>query len=318
MTIAHLKRILEIAPEIMAYDLHPDYLSSSFAEEQENIQKIQVQHHHAHIVSCMAEHKLDEPVIGLAFDGTGYGSDGKIWGGEILVAETHTFERAAHLAYVPMPGGATAIKEPWRMAISYLHDAFGPDFSHRTIPQLDKLDPQKVKIIGEMITKGVNSPMTSSLGRLFDGVAALTGVRNQVNFEGQAAMEFEMLAAESTDSLYDYAWKSGPVRQILPAPIISGIVADIQNKLALPVISAKFHATLIRLFSDLCNALRKERGVNRVVLSGGVFQNSCLLTGLIQVLAKNGFSVFTHQQVPANDGGISLGQAVVAAAKLRQ
>jgi hydrogenase maturation protein HypF len=266
----------------------------------------------------MAEHKLDEPVIGLSFDGTGYGLDGSIWGGEILVAETHTFERAAHLAYVPMPGGAAAIKEPWRMAISYLLDAFGPDFSHSSIPHLADLDSQKIKIIIEMIDKSVNSPMTSSLGRLFDGVAALTGVRRRVNFEGQAAMEFEMMASANTEAVYDYDLESGPVHRILPAPIISGIVSDIQNSVALPDISAKFHATLIQLFSDLCGTLSREKGLKSVVLSGGVFQNSRLLKGLHHSLTKNGFNVFTHQQVPANDGGIALGQAVAAAAISRR
>ena len=194
LTIRHMKRILDINPEIIAFDLHPDYLSTRYAEEQQDIQKIQVQHHHAHIVSAMAENMLDGPVIGLSFDGTGYGSDGTIWGGEILFAEIEKFSRAAHFAYVPMPGSAAAIKEPWRMAVSYLYDAFGEGFWDLDLPFLKKIDHNKLKIIVKMISKQLNSPHTSSLGRLFDGIAAIAGIRNHVFFEGQAAMELEMLA----------------------------------------------------------------------------------------------------------------------------
>jgi hydrogenase maturation protein HypF len=314
LTINHLKRILDISPEIIAYDMHPGYLCTQYAEEQKNIRKIQVQHHHAHIVSCMAEQEQDGPVIGLSFDGTGYGIDGTIWGGEILIAEEHDFERLAHFSYIAMTGGTAAIKEPWRMAVSYLQDAFGDEFRNLGIPVLKEIEDDKLTTISEMISKRVNSPLTSSLGRLFDGVAAIIGIRNKVNFEGQAAMELEMLAADSADSIYDYEWESGDIYKILPAPIIRGVVEDLQNGLALAEISAKFHLTLIRLFADLCDTIRKDRGLNRVVMSGGVFQNVILLTGLIRALENRNFKVFTHQQVPANDGGIALGQAIVASA----
>ena len=199
LTVAHLKRILDIDPEIIACDMHPDYLSTRYALALQADQTIQVQHHHAHIVSCMAEHKLDGEVIGLAFDGTGYGTDGAIWGGEILVARAHEFERAGHLAYVPMPGSAAAIKEPWRMAVSYLQDAYDSDFRNLNLPALAVIEDEKLTVIGQMISKGINSPLTSSLGRLFDGVAAVCGIRNRVNFEGQAAMELEMAALEDVD-----------------------------------------------------------------------------------------------------------------------
>jgi hydrogenase maturation protein HypF len=318
LTVAHLKRILGIDPEIIAFDLHPDYLSTRFAQEQPAALKIQVQHHHAHIVSCMAEHRLEGPVIGLSFDGTGYGRDGAIWGGEILIAEEHDFERAGHLAYVAMPGGAAAIKAPWRMAVSYLQDAFGQDLFELGLPVLKKIENDKLTIVSEMISKGVNAPLTSSLGRLFDGVAAICGIRNQVNFEGQAAMELEMLAADAAGSTYEYKWLSEDAYKILPAPIILGVVKDLQDGKPVADISAKFHRTLICLFVDLCTVLRKERDLNRVVLSGGVFQNSTLLTGLANALEARNFSVFSHQQVPTNDGGISLGQAVVAAAVSRR
>jgi len=314
LTAGHLKRILDIHPEIVACDQHPDYLSTRFAREQTATPLIQVQHHHAHIVSCMAEHKLDGAVIGLAFDGTGYGTDGAVWGGEILIVEAHDFTRAGHLAYVAMPGSTAAIKEPWRMAVSYLQDAYGPGVGGLNLPGLEGLEREKLTVVSEMIAKGINSPPTSSLGRLFDGVAAICGIRRRVNFEGQAAMELEMLAAESAESIYDYEWDRGSVRRILPAPIIRGLVADIRNGVSLPEIGAKFHQTLICLFADLCEALRRENALNRVVLSGGCFQNATLLTGLIRKLKQNGFEVFSHEKVPTNDGGISLGQAVVAAA----
>jgi hydrogenase maturation protein HypF len=314
LTVDHLKRILDIQPEIIACDMHPDYLSTQFAAEQVTIPNIQVQHHHAHVVSCMAEHKLEGAVIGLAFDGTGFGTDGTIWGGEILIAGSHEFKRAGHLATVAMPGSAAAIKEPWRMAISYLQQTFGDNFQNLDLPVLGEIETEKVNILREMIAKKVNSPLTSSLGRLFDGVAAICGIRKQVSFEGQAAMEFEMLAADATNQMYDYQWETGVSHRLLTAPIIEGVVADIQNRVPIAKISAKFHRTLIRLFAEFCDLIRRENDLNRVVLSGGCFQNATLLSGLMQALHAKKFEVFTHQQVPANDGGISLGQAVVAAA----
>ena len=232
LTAAHLKGILDIHPEIIALDMHPDYLSTQFAREQAVVPKIQIQHHHAHIVSCMAEHKLAGPVIGLSFDGTGYGTDAAIWGGEILIAEEHDFERAGHLAYVAMPGSNAAIKEPWRMALSYLRDAYGGKFCELKLPLLMEIESDKLTVVSEMVAKGVNAPMTSSLGRLFDGVAAICGIRSRVKFEGQAAMELEMLAADEAGSIYDYDWISGDTCKILPAPIIRGIVKDLQGAIS--------------------------------------------------------------------------------------
>lgn len=314
LTIEHMKRILDIDPEIVACDLHPDYLSTRYAEKQKDIQKIQVQHHHAHIVSCMAENMLDGSVIGLSFDGTGYGDDGSIWGGEILVAGARQFTRAAHLSYVPMPGGDAAIKEPWRMAVSYLYDAFGEEFWRLDLSALNEIDEKKMKFIVEMISKRVNSPDTSSLGRFFDGIAAIVGIRNNVSFEGQAAMELEMIAGEKTGATYDYEWVSEDVHRVLLQPIVRGVVDDLAKGVRPSTISSKFHTTLIRMFSELCDVIRMESGLDRVALSGGVFQNSILLTGLIQALKEKNFHVITHTRVPANDGGISLGQAMVAAA----
>jgi hydrogenase maturation protein HypF len=314
LTVDHLKRILDIRPEIIACDLHPDYMSSRYAREQAQLTRIEVQHHHAHIVSCMAERKLDGAVIGLAFDGTGYGTDGNIWGGEILIAEAHEFKRVGHLAYTPMPGSAAAVKEPWRMAISYLQNAYGPDLKDLDLPFLRQFAKEDLAVISDMITKKINSPLTSSLGRFFDGVAAICGIRSRVNFEGQAAMELEMRSAESAGPCYAREWdKDGAIR-IHTAPIIRGVVADIQNRVPTAEIGAKFHRTLICLFSDLCDDIRRDSGLNRVVLSGGCFQNATLLDGMMGSLREKKFDVYTHEQVPANDGGISLGQAVVAAA----
>jgi hydrogenase maturation protein HypF len=315
LTVAHLARILEIQPELIACDMHPDYLSTRFAKEQAQTGIIEVQHHHAHIVSCMAEHKLDGAVIGLAFDGTGYGTDGTIWGGEVLVAEAKQFERVAHLAEVPMPGSSAAIKEPWRMALSYLRATFGENLPELDLPLLKQIEPQKINIIVQMMEKGVNCPQTSSLGRLFDAVAAIIGIRQRVNFEGQAAMELEMLAQDSSEAIYDIQWTSQAPIKILPQPIIRGVVQDIQNGMSPADISIKFHQTLIVLFGEICGTVRRDHDLNRVVLSGGCFQNSLLLKGLIGQLEAHHFEVYAHQQVPANDGGIALGQAMVAAAR---
>jgi hydrogenase maturation protein HypF len=313
LTVAHLERILEIQPELIACDMHPDYLSTRYANEQVKIPVIEVQHHHAHIVSCMAEHKLEGAVIGLAFDGTGYGPDGTIWGGEVLVAEARQFERVAHLTEMPMPGSSAAIKEPWRMALSYLHATFENDLAELALPLLRHIEPQKISIIVEMIEKGVNCPQTSSLGRLFDAVAAIAGLRQRINFEGQAAMELEMLADGHSDTIYDLQWTEQAPVKILPQPIIRGVVHDIQSGMSPGAISAKFHQTLTVLFGEVCAIIRRSHDLNRVVLSGGCFQNSLLLGGLIEQLQTRNFEVYAHQQIPANDGGIALGQALVAA-----
>ncbi|OQY60631.1 MAG: carbamoyltransferase HypF [Desulfobacteraceae bacterium 4572_88] len=315
-TVDHMRRILDICPEIIAHDLHPDYLSTRYAKENSGSKiRIPVQHHHAHVVSCMAEHMLEGPVIGLSFDGTGYGTDGNIWGGEILIAETDRFTRAAHLSYVPMPGGTAAIKEPWRMALSYLWHTFGEAFRNLDLPMLGETEDHKLTIIPEMIRKEINSPKTSSLGRLFDAIACIAGIRNQVFFEGQATMELEMMAGKRilSEETYDYEWIAGEVHEILPQPLITGVVEDMRKDVSLSEISGKFHMTLVRMFSALCHLIRKERGLNRVVLSGGVFQNALLLGELTVSLEKSGFQVFTNTRVPPNDGGISLGQAVVGA-----
>jgi len=317
-TIEHLKRILDIEPGYVACDMHPDYLSTRYARAQERIPVVEVQHHHAHIAACMAEHQVADPLIGLAFDGTGFGTDGCIWGGEVLLASLDQFKRGGHLAYVPMPGGSAAIKEPWRMAVSYLYQAYGRDLGRLDLPFLAAHQANNIETIIEMIEKGINSPYTSSLGRLFDGVAALAGLRKTVAFEGQAAMELEMAADLSETGEYAYAVPQGAPLAIPMETIIQGIVQDVQKQIHLSGISMKFHNTLVHLFTDVCINLRQQTGFAKVALSGGVFQNSILLSGLTNSLASKGFEVLSHTRVPSNDGGIALGQAVVADAMLNK
>ncbi len=315
-TIGHMKRILDIEPELIACDMHPDYLSTRYALEQSELPVIQVQHHHAHIVSCLAENRIDGPVIGLAFDGTGCGIDGAVWGGEVLIADRTKFGRAARLDYVAMPGAAAAIKEPYRMALSYLFHAFGNDFENLDIPFIQKTDKSKARIFVQMIERKLNSPATSSMGRLFDGVAAMVGIRDKVAFEGQAAMELETAAEWPTEEHYDFEWTSGDCRIVSVASIVRGVATDLENGLGTARISGKFHRTLVRMFSLLCEEIRADSGIDTVALSGGSFQNNLLLTGLVEALGKSGFHVLTQRTAPCNDGGIALGQAVSAAARV--
>jgi len=317
-TIGHLQHILDVQPRAVACDMHPDYFSTRYAREQQDLPVVPVQHHHAHIVSGMAEHHLDGKVIGLAFDGTGYGTDGTIWGGEVLLAEKARFERMAYLKPLPLPGGAAAIKAPWRMAVSYLIEAFGRGFRDLDIDFMARLDPDQTTILAAMIEKGINTPLTSSVGRLFDGIAALVGLRHTVSFEGQAAMELEMTAGPDAAGEYDVAWQpSGPIA-ISTAPIVQGVVADLQRGAPAALISRKFHTTLVRLFTDLCIFLKRETALDQVVLSGGSFQNAILTEALTRSLTAAGFSVYSHRLVPPNDGGIALGQAVAASAMLAE
>jgi hydrogenase maturation protein HypF len=316
-TITHLERILDIAPEAIACDLHPDYLSTQWAMSQSTTRIIHVQHHHAHIAACMAEHHLDGQVLGLAFDGTGLGPDGTIWGGELLSARLQDYTRLGHLACTPMPGGAAAIKEPWRMGLAYLEQTFGAALWDLDLPFVRSLDRPKALVVQQMIARRINAPLTSSLGRLFDGVAAILGLRSTVRFEGQAAMELEMIADSEAHGRYAGTWLPGPLTQIPTAPVIAGVVDDIRHGTPAYIISRKFHDTLIGLWADLCVQTRAQTLLKRVVLSGGCFQNRILLEGLTEALQTAGFEVYSHQLVPTNDGGISLGQAVVAATLIK-
>ena len=319
LTVDHLKRILDITPEIVACDLHPDYLSTRYARELDGIPIVAVQHHHAHIAACMAENQAEGPVIGLALDGTGLGSDGTIWGGEVLVVDGADFTRAAHLQPVPMPGSAAAIREPWRMALAHLQAAFGEGLAVDDLPVVRFVDGRQVPVVLQMARQGLNSPLTSSLGRLFDAVAAILGLRGRVAFEGQAAMELEMIADDRETGRYAFSWDAAAdgALAVAVAPMIRDVVRDVRANLSSAIVSARFHNTLIVLFDELCGQLRTQTGIDRVALSGGVFQNDRLLRGLVDALTRSGFDLLTHRQVPANDGGIALGQALVGFAWTR-
>jgi hydrogenase maturation protein HypF len=311
--IEHFKTLFSIEPKAVAYDLHPEYLSTKFALSLEGIPKVGVQHHHAHVVSAMAENGLDGKVIGVALDGTGFGNDGTLWGGEFLSADLRDFERVAHLRQVPMPGGSMAIKEPWRMALACLFEAFGPKVMDLELDWVKRRDPQKCETLKRMIEKGVNSPLTSSMGRLFDAVSSLLSVRDTVNYEGQAAIELEMIADPEEKEPYPFEIleKEKPL-VIDPMEMVRGIVQDLIRHHSPSRISGKFHRTMARLVVETCRRIRSNSGLDRVVLSGGVFQNALLLALVFDGLRDNGFEVYTHHLVPANDGGISLGQAVIA------
>jgi len=314
--VEHLQRILEVQPKVIAYDLHPDYFSTKWALGQQGVQLIGVQHHHAHIAACMAENHLDGKVIGIALDGTGYGTDGAIWGGEVLLADYSGFERAAHFEYVPLPGGAAAIREPWRMAVSYLVKHYGKDLTGLNLALVQELDPRRLQIVLQMIDREIHSPRTSSCGRLFDAVAALVGVRSTVNYEAQAAIELEMAGHESTDEGH-YPLDlipEGPGWQIGTRSLFESLLGDLDSKTDLKDISRRFHRGLAMLFAELAEKIRKQHKLNRVCLSGGCFQNSLLFEILWNALRERSFEVYFHTEVPAGDGGISLGQALIAAA----
>jgi hydrogenase maturation protein HypF len=313
--VDHLQTILEVRPSLLAYDLHPDYLSTRWALGQRHLKAVGVQHHHAHIASCMAENHLEGRVIGFALDGTGYGTDGRIWGGEVLFADSLSFERAAHLAYIPLPGGAAAIREPWRVAVSFLAAAFGPDLRKLRLAFLERIPQAKIQAVLQMIDRQINSPLTSSCGRLFDAVAAIVNLRHEVNYEAQAAIELEMCRDETAAGQpYPFALgQAGGVLQIDSRPLFRSIVEDMLRGATAGEISQRFHDGLIQVFKNIAKILRERTSLNSVCLSGGSFQNAYLATNLERQLREMKFDVFTHSQVPAGDGGLSLGQAVVAA-----
>ena len=313
--IAHFKQLFNLQPEAVAYDLHPEYLSTKYALALDEIDaKIGVQHHHAHIASCMADNDLDGAVIGVAMDGLGFGTDGRFWGGEFFVADFTDAQRIAHLDYVPMPGGARAIREPWRMAAVYLHRALGDQFLNLDLPFVQKLDRRAWRTLQRMAETGTNSPQTSSMGRLFDAVSSLLGLRHAVNFEGQAAIELEAIADRNSTAAYEFDIHGSIIKA---EAVIRRAVEDLLDGASPESVSAKFHTGVARLISSIACEARDRQRLNRVVLSGGVFQNMRLLEQTCRGLLAEGFEVFTHHRVPPNDGGISLGQAAVANARLR-
>lgn len=317
-TIDHLKKILDIRPEIIAHDLHPGYMSTAYAQGLEEIPKEAVQHHHAHAAACMAENHLAGPVVAVALDGTGYGTDGSIWGGEVLVCDLKDFTRRAHLSYLPMPGGDAAVLEPWRMATALLYTTFGRAFMDLELPWLDEMAPDKLEFLCRMMDKGINTPLTSSCGRLFDAVSSLLCIRHKISHESQAAMELEAEAAQA-DPGKEYPAFGYEIRgqEIDVTPCVREMVRAVRDREPTPDISCRFHTTLVAAFSDAAQKTALETGLTRVVLSGGVFNNDRVLTGMVRELEAAGLAVFTHTQVPAGDGGIALGQAAVAAARIQ-
>ncbi len=323
-TISRFKRILEVEPQLLAYDLHPDYFSTRWALGQSSIKRIGVQHHHAHIASCMAENHLDGRVIGIALDGTGYGTDGAVWGGEVLLATYADFQRVAHLDYVPMPGGAAAITEPWRMAVSYLHKHFGEALWDLEIPFVRELDVgahrdaplrKQVALLVRMLERGVNSPLTSSCGRLFDAVSALAGIRKRVNYEAQAAIEFEAAIADEGE-VAGYPFEIRPEGSgwiIDTRPLFAAVVNDLNCAVPAGIVSRRFHEGFVDVLARTAKLIHAKTGLDNVCLSGGSFQNVFLLEHLKRRLEAEGLNVFTHSEVPCGDGGLSLGQALVAA-----
>lgn len=313
----HLKRILEIEPEVIAHDLHPDYFSTRYAQDRAGVRLIGVQHHHAHIAGCLAERQTDEEVIGLSFDGTGYGTDGKIWGGEFLVANIANFRRVGHFKYVPMPGGDAAVVNPPRMAVSFLLDAFGGDLDGVGIPMLEQFEPKDLALLRKMVQSRINAPETSSLGRLFDAVSGMLGVCRRASYEGQPAIELEAVADESCTGAYDFAIAAdATASQVDMAPAIRQIVKDIRDGVGPPIVSAKFHNAVANASLAMCLRIREKYPLRKVALSGGVFQNLLLAERLSGELTQNGFEVLQHREAPPNDGGLSLGQAVVARTRM--
>lgn len=332
--IKHFERLFRIKPEAIAYDTHPDYLASRYAlqrAEQEMIPSIGVQHHHAHITSCMAEHNIPTgtPVIGVAFDGTGYGDDRAVWGGEFILSDYFSYTRYAHLAYVPLPGGNLAIRTPSRMALAYLWQ-YGLDWDDILQP-VQSFNTTERSALRSQLEHNINSPPTSSMGRLFDAVAALAGVRQKVNYEAQAAIEFEALATDDEQTYYPFDIKGNqppspiqgqenlrPPEKIINAePLLRELVTDIKNETPINRISTRFHAGVSEMVKSVCHEMRNQFGTNIVALSGGVWQNMVLLTKTVSLLEVNDFQVLIHTQIPANDGGLSLGQAAIAIHRLQ-
>jgi len=310
------ERTFHIAPTVIAHDLHPDYASTRIARRRTGVTHVGVQHHHAHVAACMAEHRVEGPVIGVAWDGAGWGPDGCVWGGEFLVGDRFDVQRIAHFRYVALPGGDRAAREPWRMALAHLQDA-GVDDSD----VFEDVSISARRTVAQMIERGVNAPMTSSVGRLFDAVAAICGAVKAMTFEGQAAMWLESLAEQSTDRErypFTIAEPLDPAATMTvdTRPLIRALDTDRRRGVAPGIIARRFHRTLAEVVRDVALLIRARTGLNRVALSGGVFLNALLTAEVETQLVDRGFEVYRHHLLPPGDGGLSLGQLAVAAARI--
>jgi len=309
-------------PKIVTYDLHPEYhstkLALDFAKNNSIDKIIGVQHHHAHIAAAMLFNKIKGKVIGVAFDGTGYGLDGKIWGGEFLIADFKNFKRVAHLKYIPMPGANQAILEPWRMSFSWLNSIFKDKVFKLNIDLIKNANKKKLKIVKQMLDRDINSPLTSSMGRLFDAVSGLITKRKKIEFEAQGPVELEEMAFSAIDSRFSsYSFDIKENLVIDPSRMFKQIIEDFKRKESKEKMAYKFHCTVAKMIKDACLILRKKNHLNKVVLSGGVFQNRIVSELTQDLLRKEKFKVFIHKNIPVNDAGISIGQALVANAKTR-
>ncbi len=310
--IDHYQKLFRIKPQLIASDLHPDYLASRYANqrsEKEKIPNIQIQHHHAHLAACLAENHWTEEgeVIGLCYDGTGFGTDQAIWGGEVLVGNYSHYSRSYHLRYTPLPGGDISIRIPARMALSYLRE-YNLDWD-TSIPAVQALCMEERTVLDIQLNKQINTPKTSSMGRLFDAVSSLIGIRHRVSYEGQAAIEMEALVDPDETKIYPVFLNDNLIDL---SGLFPAIIADIYKAVPVSKIAAGFHNSIVQISEEICAKIRKEHNINTVTLSGGVWQNKVLLENMIQRLKKAHFSVFIHKNVPTNDGGISLGQAFIA------
>jgi hydrogenase maturation protein HypF len=312
------RKHLRIEPKLIACDLHPEYLSTKFALSfQSSFPIMAVQHHHAHIASCLAENSFKKKAIGVAFDGLGLGEDRALWGGEFLIVELSGFCRKGHLRYVPMAGGRQAIKQPWRMAVSWLYQIFGEDFLSLDIEFSRRLDRYRWKIVQKMINENFNSPATSSIGRLFDAVSSLVGLRDVVDFQAQAAIELEELLreedlAKAGQYKFEIRKTEGDSFIIEPAGVFKAIVEDLVRNTPASIISARFHNAIVQMVLAACLKIRRASGLNKVALSGGVFQNKILSREVPRKLRGSGFSVLLHKILSPNDSSVCFGQAVVA------
>ena len=311
--VEHLNRLFRVKPELIAHDMHPGYFTTQYAERITDIPRVPVQHHHAHIAACMTDNGLtDRKVIGLSFDGTGYGTDGKIWGGEVLLASYADFERFAHLEYLPLPGGDSAIRHPWRIAVGYAH-ALGIEIDD--LPFLQNIDKQAIKIVRQQVEKRLNAPLTSSMGRLFDAVASLIGIRSDVTYEAQAAIELEALSKPFLLTANAHSYSIEETQNginIRLGDLLNAVVQDVRKNRPAGMIGARFHKTIVEMSIDICERARRRSNLNEVALSGGVWQNLILLNLVRDGLENEGFEVYFHKQVPTNDGGLALGQAAIA------
>jgi len=308
--VIRFSKLFRMKPALVAHDLHPDYLSTRYAQET-GLPMVAVQHHHAHIASCMAEHGLRERVIGISFDGVGMGDDGHIWGGEFMLCDLSDYERFSHLRYIPMPGGDMATKEPWRMAVSYLFKAYGRKFPDLGLPFLQKIPAERLEIVVKAIESGINTPLTSSAGRLFDAVSAIAGLCSIATFHAEAPMRLEGAIDPEEKGHYPF----GMTDTVDTLPLIRALCDDVLAGLPAGRIAARFHNSVINIIFAAAEMAAARTGINKVVLSGGSFQNKYILENAERGLALRGFECYTPRNIPANDGGIALGQLVIAAAR---